>query len=166
MRQYIHWHSFLMLGTLMYITYVSKWCSKCSSCPPSTSRDMSSKRPPPSFMTCQRSTGKREPVLAWPQILKCWFLIPTLLNISILLHSGLNPALHFWLSTRFSCCLMMKSVENILGYIREQFYRFSRGCKPRENLWNRSRKYTKMFETDSFLGNKKLSLNQNVWRDH
>ena len=29
-----------------------------------------------------------------------------------------------------------------------------------------SRKYTKMFKTDSFLGNKKLSLNQNVWRDH
>ena len=53
---------------------------------------------------------------------------------SILLHSGLNPAWHFWLSTRFSCCLKMKSVENILGYIREQFYRFSRGCKPRENL--------------------------------
>jgi hypothetical protein len=45
----------------------------------------------------------------------------------------------------------MKSVENILGYIREQY------C---------SRKYTKMFKTDSFLGNKKLSLNQNVWRDH
>ena len=86
--------------------------------------------------------------------------------ISILLHSGLNPAWHFWLSTRFSCCLKMKSVENILGYIREQFYRFSRGCKPRENLWNCSRKYTKMFKTDSFLGNKKLSLNQNVWRDH
>ena len=39
---------------------------------------------------------------------------------SILLHSGLNPAWHFWLSTRFSC-LKMKSVENILGYIREQF---------------------------------------------
>ena len=73
---------------------------------------------------------------------------------SILLHSGLNPAWHFWMSTRFSCCLKMKSVENILGCIREQFYRFSRGCKPRENLWN------------SFLGNKKLSLNQNVWRDH
>ena len=87
-------------------------------------------------------------------------------SISILLHSGLNPAWHFWLSTRFSCCLKMKSVENILGYIREQFYRFSRGCKPRENLWNCSRKYTKMFKTDSFLGNKKLSLNQNVWRDH
>ena len=87
-------------------------------------------------------------------------------NNSILLHSGLNPAWHFWLSTRFSCCLKMKSVENILGYIREQFYRFSRGCKPRENLWNCSRKYTKMFKTDSFLGNKKLSLNQNVWRDH
>ena len=53
---------------------------------------------------------------------------------SILLHSSLNPAQHFWLSTKFSCCLKMKSVENILGYIREQFYRFSRGCKPRENL--------------------------------
>ena len=59
---------------------------------------------------------------------------------SILFHSCLNPAWHFWLSTRFSCCLKMKSVENILGYIREQFYRFSRGCKPRENLWNCSRK--------------------------
>ena len=23
-----------------------------------------------------------------------------------------------------------------------------------------------MFKTDSFLGNKKLSLNQNCWRDH
>ena len=86
--------------------------------------------------------------------------------ISILLHSGLNPARHFWLSTRFSCCLKMKSVENILGYVWEQFYRFSRGCKPRENLWNCSRKYTEMFKTDSFLDNKKLSFNQNVWRDH
>ena len=85
---------------------------------------------------------------------------------SILLRSGLYPAWLFWLSTRFSCCLKMKSVENILGYIREQFYRFSRGCKPRENLWNCSRKYTKIFKTASFLGNKKLSLNQNVWRDH
>ena len=82
---------------------------------------------------------------------------------SILLHNGLNPAWHFWLSTR---CLKMKSVENILGYIREQFYRSPRGCKPRENLWNCSRKYTKTFNTDSFLDNKKLKLNQNVWRDH
>ena len=88
------------------------------------------------------------------------------LKNSILLHSGLYPAWHFWLSTRFSCCLKMKSVENILAYIREKFYRFSRGCKPQENLGNCSRKYTKMFKTDSFLGNKKLSLNQNVWRDH
>ena len=79
------------------------------------------------------------------------------------MHSGLNPAWHFWLSTRFSCCLKMKLVENILGYIRDQFYRFSRGCKPQENLWNCSRKYTKMFKTDLFLGNKKLILNQNVW---
>ena len=85
---------------------------------------------------------------------------------SILLHSGLNPAWHFWLSTRFSCYLKMKSVENILRYIWEQFYRFSRGCKPQENVWNFSRKYIKMIKTDSFLGNKKLSFNQNVWRDH
>ena len=77
---------------------------------------------------------------------------------SILLHSGLNPAWHFWLSTRFSCCLKMKSVETILGYIQEQFYRFSRGRKPRENLWNCSRKYSKMFKTDSFLGNKKIEF--------
>ena len=33
------------------------------------------------------------------------------LGTSILLHGGLNPAWHFWLSTRFSCCLKMKSVE-------------------------------------------------------
>ena len=77
-----------------------------------------------------------------------------------------------WIQPDISGCqqdflvVWRKSVENILGYIREQFYRFSRGCRPRENLWNCSRKYTKMFKTDSFLGNKKLSLNQNVWRDH
>ena len=49
----------------------------------------------------------------------------------------------------------MKSVENILGYIQGQFYRFSGGCKPWENIWNCSRKYPKMLKTDSFLGNKK-----------
>ena len=49
-----------------------------------------------------------------------WFCLKNLkLTLSILLHSGLNPAWHFWLSTRFSCCLKIKSVENILGYIRE-----------------------------------------------
>ena len=89
-----------------------------------------------------------------------------MVEISILFHIGLKPSWHFCLSTRFSCSLKMKSVENILGYIREQFYRFSRGCKPWENLWNCSRKYTKMFKADSFLGNEKLSLNQNVWHDH
>ena len=78
-------------------------------------------------------------------------------NNSILLISGLNPAWHFWLTTPFSCCLKMKSVENILGYIH---------CKPLENTWKCSRKYPKMLKTDSFLGNKKLSFNQNVWRDH
>ena len=79
---------------------------------------------------------------------------------SILLRSGLYPAWLFWLSTRFSCCLKMKSVENIFGYIREQFYRFSRGCKPRENLWNCSRKYPKMFETYFIFRQQKSSLNQ------
>ena len=77
---------------------------------------------------------------------------------SVLLHSGLNPAWHFWLSTRFSCCLKMKSVENILGYIREQFYRFSRGCKPQENLWNCSRKYPKMFKTDFIFRQRKIEF--------
>ena len=60
----------------------------------------------------------------------------------------IDPVRHFWLSTRFSYCLKMKPVQNVLGYIQDQFYRFSRG------LWNCSRKYTKMFKTDSFLGNK------------
>ena len=79
-------------------------------------------------------------------------------NNGILLHSGLNPAWDFWLSTRFSCCLKMKSVENISGYIREQFYRFSRGCKPRENLWNCSRKYPKIFETNFIFRQQKIEF--------
>ena len=40
---------------------------------------------------------------------------------SILLYNGLNSAWHFWLSTRFSWCLRMISLEIILGYIRGQF---------------------------------------------
>ena len=80
---------------------------------------------------------------------------------SILLHRCLNPAWHFLLSTQFPC-LKIKSVEKILGYIQEQFYRFLRGCKPPENLWNCLRKYPKMLKTNLFLGNKKLSLNHNV----
>ena len=68
---------------------------------------------------------------------------------SILLHRDLNPAWHFWLSTRFSCCLKMKSVENNFKDFQEA----------RENIWNCSRKYTKVLQTDSFLGNKK-NLNQ------
>ena len=76
----------------------------------------------------------------------------------ILLHSGLYPAWHFWLSTRFYGCLKMKSVENILGYIREQFYRSSRGCKPRENLWNCSRKYLKIFETYFIFRQQKIEF--------
>ena len=46
-------------------------------------------------------------------LLKVLMHVMSLIGISILLHSGLNPAWHFWLSTRFSCCLKMKSVENI-----------------------------------------------------
>ena len=119
--------------------------------------------------------GVRSFTLSYPIFCQLWedckakfgqTMLILMVGISILFHIGLKPAWHFWLSTRFSCCLKMKSVENILGYVREQFYRFSRGCKPRENLWNCSRKYTEMFKTDSFLGNKKLSFNQNVWRDH
>ena len=62
-----------------------------------------------------------------------WLLFLTLksctnmMGNSILLHSSLNPAWHFWLSTRFSCCLKMKSVLKILGYFLEQFQRFSQG---------------------------------------
>ena len=89
----------------------------------------------------------------------CLNLSSTKCRISILLHSSLNSAWYFWFSTRFSCCLNMKSGENIFGYIQVQFYRFLRGCKPWENIWNCSWKYTKMFKMDSFLGNKKLSLN-------
>ena len=40
--------------------------------------------------------------------------------VCILLHSGLYPASDFWLSTIFSYCLKMKSVENMLGCIRGQ----------------------------------------------
>ena len=40
--------------------------------------------------------------------------------VTVLLHSGLNPARDFWLSTIFSYCLKMKSVENMLGCIRGQ----------------------------------------------
>ena len=49
-------------------------------------------------------------------------------------------------------------IENILGYIWEQFYRFSRGCKPRENLWNCSRKYPKMFETYFIFRQQKIEF--------
>jgi len=52
----------------------------------------------------------------------------------------------------------MKSVESILGCIREQFYRFSRGCKPRENLWNCSRKYPEMLKTDFVFRQQKIKL--------
>ena len=77
---------------------------------------------------------------------------------SILLHGGLNPAWHFWLSTRVSFCLKMKSVENILCYIQGQFYRFSRVFKPWENLWNCSRKYPIMFKTDFIFREQKIEF--------
>ena len=60
-----------------------------------------------------------------------------------------------WIQPDISGCqqdflIVWRTVENILGYIREQFYRFSRDRKPWENFWNCSRKYPKMFKTDSF----------------
>ena len=72
---------------------------------------------------------------------------------STLLHSGLNPAWYFWLSTKFSCCPKMISVEKKIKGI------FENNC---------SRKYTEMFKTDSFLGNKKLSLKPEclAWSRH
>ena len=44
------------------------------------------------------------------------------------------------------------------------FYRFSSACKPRENIKNLFKKISKNVQ-NSFLGNKKLSLNQNDWHD-
>ena len=70
----------------------------------------------------------------------------------------MNPAWHFCLSTRFSCCLKMKSVVNILGYIWGQFYRFSKDCRPQENLWNCSRKYPKLFDTYFIFRQKKIEF--------
>ena len=39
-----------------------------------------------------------------------------------------------------------------------KFYRFSRGCKLRENLWNCSRKYPEMFKTDFIFRQQKIKL--------
>ena len=51
-------------------------------------------------------------------------LFSSSIYFSIFMHSDLNPAWHFLFSTRFPWCLKMKSVENILGYIRGQFTDF------------------------------------------
>ena len=77
---------------------------------------------------------------------------------SILLPSGLNLAWHFWLSTRF----FLLSEDEISW---EHFGVYSRTFLQNWN-WNCTRNMLKCSKTDSFLGNKKLSLNQNVWRDH
>ena len=85
---------------------------------------------------------------------------------SILLHSGLNPAWYFWFVNKiFLLSEDEISWEHFRVNSRTILQIFER-LKPQENLWNCSWKYTKMFKTDSFLGNKKLSLNQNVWHDH
>ena len=77
------------------------------------------------------------------------------------MHSGLNQVWYFWLSTKCSCCLNVKSVETIGVYSRTILQSFGRLWA---SLWNCSRIH--MFKTDSFFGNKKLSLNQYVWHDH
>ena len=71
--------------------------------------------------------------------------IDNLNSNSILLHSGLNQAWHFWLPTRCSCCLKMKPVENIF------------------KVYSRTINAQNWFH---FKATKKLSLNQNVRRDH
>ena len=52
----------------------------------------------------------------------------------------------------------MKSVKNILGYFRGQFYRFLRGCNPWENLWNCSWKYPKMFKNYVIFRQQKIEF--------
>ena len=69
---------------------------------------------------CHFSEGHHRVKVIYTKYSKHWpytvaHTIDCVCRNSILLHSGLNPAWHFWLSTRFSCCLKMKSVENILG---------------------------------------------------
>jgi hypothetical protein len=76
-------------------------------------------------------------------------------NNSILLHSGLNPAWHFWLSTRFFF-LKMKSIEKILQIFRSL-----------ENFFEIVQKNTQTcLKLISFVSNKRLSVNQNVRHDH
>ena len=65
------------------------------------------------------------------------------------------------LSSRFSCCLKMKSVENILGYIREQVYRFLRGYKPRDNLSNYSL-FRLLYSSTSTVQRLEISRVQNL----
>lgn len=62
-----------------------------------------------------------------------------------LLQSDLNPAWHFWFSTRFSWCLKMTIVEFILGYFRK-------------NLWNCLREYPNIFKTDFILTQQEIEL--------
>ena len=75
------------------------------------------------------------------------------------LHSGLNTAWHFWFSTRFSCCLKIKSVENILRYFPGQFLQIIKYvAKPRENIWNCSIKHPKIFKTDFIFKQQKIKF--------
>ena len=86
---------------------------------------------------------------------------------SILLHSGLNPAWFFFGCQKdFLVVWRWIQLRTFWGIFENNFTDFLRGCKPWKNIWNCSKKYPKMFKTDSILGNKKTSLNQNVWCDH
>ena len=67
-----------------------------------------------------------------------------------------------WIQFDISGCqpdfLVVWSWEHFRVYFREHFYRFLWEYKSWENLWNCSRKYTKILKIDSLLGNKKLEF--------
>ena len=76
----------------------------------------------------------------------------------ILLHSGLNPAWHFWLSTRFPCCLKMKSVENIYGIFNDNFAD-SREAVSLKKIFDIIQENTlKMFKTYFILRQQKIKF--------
>ena len=63
--------------------------------------------------------------------------------------------------------VLLSEDEISLGYIRGQFYRFSRGHISFEKIFEIVQESTlRSSKLISFLGNKKPSLNQNVRHDH
>ena len=78
----------------------------------------------------------------------------------ILSQSGQNPGMTFLVANK----IFLLSEDEISW---EYFMIILWTCKPWENIWNCSRKYSKMFKTDFiFRQQKKSSLNQNIRCDH